>query len=139
MDAEMSHDPAADLKMDPAELYLEETFTDNKVGAIRRLTPVDRDGETDPSRPMLFVGQAQLLTPMGAIPLSFQIEADTLGDAVDKFAAAAERQLEETARQIEEARREAASQIVIPKGGQGFGGPGGMPGGGLPGGGLKLP
>ena len=100
-------------------------FTDQKIGTIRRLTPVDASGADDPARPLRFVGQAQLLTPMGAIPLAFEIEAASLSEAVANFAAGAEEALERTAREIEEARREAASQIVIPKGGQGFGGPGG--------------
>jgi hypothetical protein len=130
----MSQDPHADLKMDPTSLYREETFSDQKVGTIRRMTPVDSAGEDDPSRPVLYVGQAQLMTPMGAIPLAFQIDAASLSEAVENFAAAAEVQLEQTARQIEEARREAASQIVIPKGGAG-----GMPGGGMPGGGIQMP
>jgi len=130
----MSQELAADLKMDPTSLYREETFTDQKVGTIRCMTPVDNAGETDTSRPVLYVGQAQLMTPMGAIPLTFQIEAASLSEAVENFAAAAEVQIEQTARQIEDARREAASQIVIPKGGAG-----GMPGGGLPGGGIHMP
>ncbi len=125
----MSHDPSAELKMDPDALFREEVFTDSRVGTIRRMTPVDSSGADDTSRPVLYVGQAQLMTPMGAIPLTFQIEAGTLAEAVENFAGAAEVQLEETARQIEEARREAASQIVIPKGGAG----------GLPGGGIQMP
>jgi hypothetical protein len=135
----MSHDPSAELKMDPDALYREEVFTDNRVGTIRRMTPVDSQGHDDVARTVLYVGQAQLMTPMGAIPLTFQIEAGSLAEAVEKFAAAAEVQLEETARQIEEARREAASQIVIPKGGAGGMPGGGMPGGGMPGGGIQMP
>jgi hypothetical protein len=135
----MSHDPSTELKMDPDALYREEVFSDQRVGTIRRLTPVDSSGADDSARPVLFVGQAQLLTPMGAIPLTFQIEASSLAEAIENFAGAAEVQLEETARQIEEARREAASQIVIPKGGAGGMPGGGMPGGGLPGGGIQMP
>jgi hypothetical protein len=130
----MSHDPSAELKMDPDALYREEVFTDQRVGTVRRMTPVDSRGADDAARPVLYIGQAQLMTPMGAIPLTFQIEASSLAEAIDNFAGAAEVQLEETARQIEEARREAASQIVIPKGGSG-----GLPGGGMPGGGIHMP
>jgi hypothetical protein len=130
----MSHDPSAELKMDPDALYREEVFTDQRVGTVRRMTPVDSRGADDAARPVLYIGQAQLMTPMGAIPLTFQIEAGSLAEAIDNFAGAAEVQLEETARQIEEARREAASQIVIPKGGAG-----GLPGGGMPGGGIHMP
>lgn len=56
--------------MDPSQVYREETFTDRRVGTIRRLTPVTADGADDASRPVLFVGQAQVMTPMGAVPIS---------------------------------------------------------------------
>ena len=54
--------------MDSTQIYREETFTDRKVGTIRRLTPVTADGAADAARPVLFVGQAQVMTPMGAVP-----------------------------------------------------------------------
>jgi hypothetical protein len=34
--------------MDATQIYREETFTDRKVGTIRRLTPVTADGSTTP-------------------------------------------------------------------------------------------
>jgi hypothetical protein len=61
--------------MDSTQIYREETFTDRKVGTIRRLTPVSAAGVTDSSRPVLFVGQAQVMTPMGAVPISFELDA----------------------------------------------------------------
>ena len=33
-----------EIKVDPKALYLEEIFTDRRVGTIRRLTPVNKDG-----------------------------------------------------------------------------------------------
>ncbi len=126
-----SDETTTELKMNPADLYREETFTDRRAGTIRRMTPVTADGSDDPARPVLYVGQAQILTPMGAMPIAFEIEAQTLGEAAEKFSAAANVAVERTAREIEELRREAASQIVIPKPGQGgMGGPSGMGGGG---------
>ncbi len=118
----------ADLKMSPADLYREDLYTDRRVGTIRVLTPVTSEGNTDPARVVRYEGQTQLLTPMGAIPLSFEIEAASLGDAAEKFAAAAEVALEHTAQELQELRREAASSIVIPE--IGPGGVGGVPGGG---------
>jgi len=41
--------------MDSAQIYSEETFTDRKVGTIRRLTPVSAAGAADSTRPVLFV------------------------------------------------------------------------------------
>ena len=66
-------------------LYREEMFTDRKVGAIRRLTPVTADGAPDTTRPVLFVGQAEIMTNMGPVPLSFEIEGKTLAEAVAGF------------------------------------------------------
>src|SRR5271169_5298079 len=84
--------------MDSTQLYREETFTDRKVGTIRRLTPVGADGATDSARPVLFVGQAQVMTPMGAVPISFELDAATLEAAIGNFGVAAERAVHDTMR-----------------------------------------
>src|SRR5580700_797604 len=76
--------------MDSTQIYREETFTDRKVGTIRRLTPVTADGMEDSARTVIFVGQAQVMTPMGAVPISFELDAATLNAAIAKFGAAAE-------------------------------------------------
>ena len=36
--------------MDATQIYREETFTDRRVGTIRRLTPVTADGAPDAAR-----------------------------------------------------------------------------------------
>jgi hypothetical protein len=100
--------------MDSAQVYREETFTDRKVGTIRRLTPVSAVGADDATRPVLFVGQAQVMTPMGAMPISFELEAATLDVAIEKFGAAAEQAVHQTMRELQELRREQASSLVIP-------------------------
>ena len=103
--------------MDSAQIYREETFTDRKVGTIRRLTPVSAAGAADATRPVLFVGQAQVMTPMGAVPISFEIEALTLDVAIEKFGAAAEQAVQQTMQELQELRREQASSLVIPDAG----------------------
>jgi hypothetical protein len=100
--------------MDSTQIYREETFTDRKVGTIRRLTPVSADGGADATRPVLFVGQAQVMTPMGAIPISFELDALSLDAAIQKFGAAAELAVQQTMRELQEMRREQASSLVIP-------------------------
>src|SRR5271169_1650081 len=92
--------------MDAKQIYREETFTDRKVGTIRRLTPVAADGSADAARPVLYVGQAQVMTPMGAVPISFELEAASLDSAIEKFGAAAELAVHETMRELQELRRE---------------------------------
>ena len=127
-------------KLDAATLYLEEVFTDRRVGTIRRMTPVDGDGAPDPARKVLYVGETQVMSTVGALPIVFEIDATSVGDAADKFGALAKEAIERTMRELQELRRQAASSIVVPQGGMGGLGGGGMPGGGLGGGGkIQLP
>ena len=127
--AQRSDERAGELTMDPASLYREEIITDRKVGTIRMLTPVKRDGSTDASRAVIYLGEAQLMTNVGTLPINFELEAQTLDEAVSKFAGAAKEAVERTMKDLQELRRQAASSIVVPQGGMG-GLPGGMPGGG---------
>ena len=124
----LSNSNELDISMDSQNLYKEETYTDQHAGSIRCLTPVNDMGETDLNRKTLYIGQTQLVTPMGALPLSFEIEASSLKEAIEKFSQHAKASLEKTMKEIQEMRREAASSIVIPEGGAG--GMGGMPGAG---------
>jgi hypothetical protein len=111
-----------DVRLDPAAMYREEIFTDRRAGTIRRLTPITIDGATDSSRPVLFSGQTQLLTPVGVLPLVFEIEAATLEEALQKFPEGVKVALEQAIDEAREMRREAASRIVVPEvGGAGIG------------------
>ena len=124
--ATVATDNAPELKMDPANLYREEIFTDRKVGTIRVMAPVKRDGSADASRKVIYVGETQLMTPVGALPLAFEIEADSLGRAAEKFAEVAAVAVERAVRELQELRRQQSSSIVIPDAiPPGLGGPGG--------------
>lgn len=112
----MAEDRNQDPQMDTESLYQEDSFTDRKVGAIRRLSPVRADGSPDPSRPVLFLGQAEIMTNMGPVPINFEIEGQTLADAVIGFAPAAQAAIERTVQQIQDMRRQQASQLVVPQG-----------------------
>ncbi|MEK7230699.1 MAG: hypothetical protein AAB115_01625 [Pseudomonadota bacterium] len=120
-------DKSLNLTMDAAGVYREDVYTDRKVGTVRSLTPVKSDGSPDPTRKPVYVGEAQILTPMGAIPVTFEIDAATLDAAVTQYPAAAKQAVERTVKEIQELRRQAASSIVIPQGGLP---PGGLGGGG---------
>jgi hypothetical protein len=109
------------MKMDADGIYREDVYTDRKVGTIRALTPVKSDGTPDADRTALFVGEAQIMTPMGAIPVTFEIDAATLADAVSNYEEAAKEGVERTVKEIQEYRRQQASSIVIPQGGGGGG------------------
>lgn len=134
----MNEQQMPDMSMDTAALYQEESFTDGQVGEIRRLTPVQTDGTRDESRAVRFTGSTQIMTSAGPIPLSFEIDADSLDQAVARFGSLARDKLEETTRRLEEMRKEQASSILTPDqlAGGGRGGAGGMGGGG---GGFHMP
>jgi hypothetical protein len=112
-----------EIKLDAANLYREEIFTDRRAGTLRRLTPVTTDGAVDAARAVLFSGQTQLLTPGGVLPLGFDIEATTLQEALDRFPEAVKLALDEAIEEAREMRREQASRIVVPDAGAMAGGP----------------
>ena len=130
----MAEDRNQDPQMDADGLYQEDNFTDRRVGAIRRLTPVRADASVDPTRPVLFIGQAEIMTNMGPVPINFEIDGPTLADAVNGFAPAAQVAIERTVQQIQEMRRQQASQLVVPQGGLP-----GLAGGGGRGGKIQMP
>lgn len=117
--------------MNANELYREELVTDRKVGTIRVLLPVTADGAEDENRDTVYIGQASLYTPGGALPLNFDLDVKTLAEAVEAFPDAANKAVEETMQKLQEMRRESASQLYVP--GQGGGTPG------KPGGGIEMP
>lgn len=116
------------LELDADNLYRERVFTDQKIGTIRQLMPVKRDGSVDDTRPVLFIGETSLMTPAGTLPIHFKLEAANLADAVGLFSATANQAIQETMEQLRELRRQAASSIVVPD--MGKGGMGGLGGGG---------
>ena len=134
----MASDPGtrlADAAMDAASLYREEIYTDRKVGTLRVLLPVKSDGTPDPMRRTVFQGEAQLMTNMGPLPISFDIDAATLADAIAQYPDATKAGIERAMREIQEMRRQASSSIVLPPAGTTL-----PPGGPLGGGGkIQLP
>lgn len=110
-----------DITMEAGSLYREEIYTDRKIGTIRAMVPVLPSGATDGGRAMVYVGEAQIMTQMGPLPISFEIEAVTLTEAVAGYAAAAKVAVENTVQELQELRRQAASSIVLPgQGGAGL-------------------
>jgi hypothetical protein len=136
--AQRPDDRTGEPRMDPKSLYREELISDRKVGTIRVLTPIKSDGSIDSSRQVAYIGEAQLLTSVGTLPINFEIDAQSLDEAVKKFAEVAKEAVERTVKDLQELRRQAASSIVVPQGG--MGGLGGMGPGGMPGGGkIQIP
>ena len=102
-----------DFSIDRSNLYKEESFTDLKA-----------DGSEDKTRKTIFVGQTNLMTPNGPLPIQGVIRAKELQQAVKRFPEAME---EAVARMMEEAQKikdqqeakiitkpEEDSRIIIP-------------------------
>ena len=103
-----------DLKLDGNNLYREESFTDLKTGAVRRLTPVKEDGSKDESREPIFMAQTQLMSPNGPLPVSCMIEVATLSEAVKKFPDLVKKEVERIIALAQKAQQEEASRIIVP-------------------------
>ncbi len=118
----MSELDSINAEMDATNLYSEEILTDRKMGTIRILTPVLASGAADPARKPIFSGEVQIMTQMGPLPITFEIDAATVEEAVAKYGDAAKEGVRKTIEKIQEMRREAATKIVTP-GTPGFGVP----------------
>ena len=116
----MAIDPGARTgqpTMDGTSLYREEVYTDRAVGMLRVLHPVTSAGAPDSARPTVYTGEAQLMTNVGPLPISFDIPGKTLAEAVANYAEAAKEGVAHAMREIAEMRRQASSSLVIPQGG----------------------
>jgi len=119
-----------EIAMDSGSLFKEEMFTDRQVGTIQRLTQVDGEGRPVDGGEVVFIGQTQLMTRAGPLPLSFELEASTLAEAAEKFGAGANQAMEDTVARLEDMRREQSSSTIVPD----------AAGGSVPGGGqFKMP
>lgn len=131
-----------DIIIDAQNLYREEVITDRKTGVLRVLTPMTAQGTADTSREVIYMGEAQLMTSIGALPVPFEIPGKTLAEVTQNFSAAAKDAIEKTLREIQDLRRQAASSLVIPPSGANLSGGGlaGLGGDALPGGGkIRMP
>lgn len=111
--SEQDH-PLEQLKMDSSNLYREEVYTDRQMGTLHVLSPVDTDGQPDASRQTVYMGSTQLMTPYGAMPLNFEIEADSMSQALEQFGEHAKQALDRTIEEAKQYQRDQASSIVIP-------------------------
>jgi hypothetical protein len=112
----MSEKPKSSLNfaVDRQNLYLEETFTDLKSASIRRLTPAKADGSADKTRKTVFVGQANLMTPNGPLPIQAVIQAKQLQQAIKRYPEAMQAAMDKLADEVEKIRQEEGSPIITP-------------------------
>ena len=104
-----------EIAVDTQNLYREEAFTDLKAAAIRRLIPIRPDGSPDPQRSAMYVGQTQLMTPHGPLPVQAPIAAATLEEALARFPEAMQAAVAQMIAEVRRMQREEASRIVVPQ------------------------
>ena len=105
---------SAELKIDRGNLFKEETYTDLKVGIIKRMTPVKADGSVDKTRKSVFVGQTSLMTPNGPLPIQAVIQAKELQQAIKKFPEAMQASMERLAEEAKKYQEQQEAQIEKP-------------------------
>lgn len=106
--------PLSEIMLDAKNLFREEVFTDLRVGSIKQLTPVTSDGSRDMGRPMTYIGETQLMSQMGPLPVQTPIEADNLREAMERFPAAIQTAVEAMINEVKELQRKEMSRIVVP-------------------------
>ena len=117
----MNQQQQIDFTVDKNNLYREESITDLKVAAIRKLVPIKDDGSDDDSRQTIYVGNSQLMSPEGPIPLQAKLEATTLEEAMAAFPKAMEAAMAEMIEQVKEMQQQqqqqqaSESRIITPR------------------------
>jgi hypothetical protein len=106
--------PLDNIAIDGNNLWKEENFTDLQVGSIRKLTPIKSDGTEDEMRKATFSATTNIMTPGGALPISGEIEADNLAEAVEKFPAAINAAVKKLQEDMIQMQQEQANKIVTP-------------------------
>ena len=102
------------IEMDSNSLFKETVYTDRKSGSIKMLEKINVQTNTVASDEKLFIGETQIMTPMGALPINFEIPAKTINEAVGEFGNSAKIAINKAVEEIKEMKRKAASSIVVP-------------------------
>lgn len=115
------NDQQIELNVDKKNLYKEESITDLKVGSIRLLKPIKIDGSDDSGREEIYIGNTQIMTPQGMIPLQARLNAKTLDTAIDEFPNAMQQALAKMIEEVKKMQEEEAkkpnqddSRIIVP-------------------------
>ena len=104
-----------EFKIDRTNLYIEESFTDLKIGTVKRLTPVKTDGSEDKSRKTMFVGHTSIMTPNGPLPIQNVIEAKELAQAIKKFPEAMQEAMARLIEEVKKYQEQQQSEIQRPE------------------------
>ncbi len=104
-----------EFKIDRTNLYIEESFTDLKIGTVKRLKPVKTDGSEDKSRKTMFVGHTSIMTPNGPLPIQNVIEAKELAQAIKKFPEAMQEAMDRLIEEVKKYQEQQQSEIQRPE------------------------
>jgi hypothetical protein len=105
-------DEAFDFRLDRANLFQEETFTDIRNGSVKRFTPIRPDGTPDKSRKTIYVGQTSLYTPEGPLPIQNMIAAKDLAQAFKRFPEAMEEAVQRLMEEAKKMEKEKSAPII---------------------------
>jgi hypothetical protein len=119
-----SEDKEKKMKFNQQNLYREDVYSDLMAGSIRQMTPVKPNGEFDKTRKIIFVGNSQIYTPQGPLPIQFPIEAKNLQQAMEKFPDAMEEFVAHLVEEAKEMQRQEQSRLIVPGGTPAGGGSG---------------
>ncbi len=106
--------------IDKNNLYREESITDMKVGSIRQLIPIKLDGSEDDKRSRLFIGQTQIISPEGPLPIQAELTVKNIDEAIKVFPLAMKKALNEMLAKIQnmqqqqQAQQRDDSRIIVP-------------------------
>ena len=72
------------------------------------------DGDRDLTRPIVYIGETQLMSQVGPLPVQTRIEAENLQAAIARFPAAIQTAVEAMIDEVKEHQRKEMSRIVVP-------------------------
>lgn len=101
-----------DFNLDRSNLYLEESYTDLKVGTVKRFIPVLPDGSVDKARKPFFLGQTNVYTAHGPLPIQNVIQAKELAQAFKRFREAMEQAMQRLMEEAQQMRDEKTSPLI---------------------------
>ncbi len=82
--------------------------------------PINADGAEDASRTPVFMGQTQLMSPEGPVPLQSALKAGSIEEAIDEFPGAMQQALGEMVERVKKIREQQVnekkedSRIIVP-------------------------
>jgi hypothetical protein len=107
-----SGEHTVDFNLDRTNLYREESYTDLKVGTVKRFIPVLPDGSVDKARKTFFLGQTNVYTEHGPLPIQNVIQAKELAQAFKRFPEAMEEAMQRLIEEAKQMREEKTSPLI---------------------------